>query len=195
MLRLIPIVVLGAMLAPAVTLTPGERQRAMSELHASRKLLLDAMANLSEAQMKWKPAADRWSLAQLADHLALTEDHMLSLYRKAASSPADPARKSAQKDEEVLASVRDRKQKMKAPEVIEPKEGYANSTKRLADFRTKRDQTIALVEATQDQDLRHKILPDFEIDAYQVYLLLAAHTERHLGQIAETKAAPGFPTK
>ena len=43
-------------------MTQEERDFAMSSLHASRKLFLDAIAGLSDAQWKFKPAPDRWSI-------------------------------------------------------------------------------------------------------------------------------------
>ena len=52
------VLLLGIALAgllPAQTLQQGERDRAMSHLHATRKQFLDALANVSEAQWNWKP--------------------------------------------------------------------------------------------------------------------------------------------
>ena len=33
------------------------------------------------------------------------------------------------------------------------------------------------------------------MDAYQMFLMLAAHAERHVAQIAEVKASPGYPKR
>ena len=41
-------------------LTKEERERGMSELHATRKLFLDSVAGLSEAQWNFKPAPEVW---------------------------------------------------------------------------------------------------------------------------------------
>ena len=38
---------------------------------------------------------------------------------------------------------------------------------------------------------KHPVLGD--LDAYQWILLISAHTERHVNQILEVKASPGFP--
>src|SRR5438045_3372548 len=62
--------------APAFgeTLTQGERERAMSELHATRKQFLDSVAGLSDAQWNFKPAPDVRSVAEVAEHIAVSED-------------------------------------------------------------------------------------------------------------------------
>jgi hypothetical protein len=44
-------------------MTPGERERAINELHESRERLLAAVRRLSPSQLAFKPAADRWSVA------------------------------------------------------------------------------------------------------------------------------------
>lgn len=51
----------------------GERDRAMSYLHSKRKQFLDLADGLSEAQWNFKPGGEAWSLAELAEHLAVTE--------------------------------------------------------------------------------------------------------------------------
>lgn len=176
-------------------LTLGERSRAMSELHGSRKIVADAAAGLSEKQLKWKASPDRWSIAEVIEHLAITESFLFGLYKQVSAGAANPAAKAAQKDEELLKSIRSRDQKVKAPEQAAPKQSFANATDALAAFKERRDGTIAYVETNQDQDLRLKIAPGMGMDAYQIFLLLAAHAQRHTDQINEIKASPGYPKK
>ena len=78
--RLIAAVVLSiASPAFAETLTQGERERAMSELHATRKQFLDSVAGLSDAQWNFKPSPDVWSVAEVAEHIAISEDMIFKL--------------------------------------------------------------------------------------------------------------------
>ena len=195
MTRFSSILLLAALLAPAQTLTKGERERAMSELHASRKMLIDAVAGLSEKQLNWKAAPERWSIAEVAEHLALSEDFLFGLYKSVAASPADPAKSSAIKDEDFMKTMRDRSQKATAPEAIAPKKTFASTAAALAAFKERRDAHILYVETTQDDGLRHKLAPNFGMDGYQIFLMIASHTERHCAQIAEVKAAAGYPAK
>lgn len=179
----------------AAPMTQGERERAMSELHASRKMLVDAVAGLSEAQLNYKSAPDRWAIAEVVEHLAVTEDFLFGFYKQVAAGPASPGAKSEQADEDLLKVIRNRDQKVQAPEPALPKKTFASTAAALAAFNERRYNTIRYVETSQDQDLRAKIVPNMKMDAYQMFLLLAGHTQRHVAQIAEVKATPGFPKK
>ena len=174
-------------------MTKGERERAMSELHASRKLLLDATTGLSKAQWEWKPAPGRWSVADVVEHLALTEDLLTGLYRKTVAGPVSDKLDAKPKDEQVLAQFRSREVKANAPEPIVPKRTFATPEAALAAFKQRRDASIAFIESNQDPDVRKKLVEGFGIDAYQVYLGMAGHTERHVDQIREIKATAGYP--
>src|SRR5205807_10040777 len=42
------------------------------------------------AQWKWKPAVDRWSIAEIAEHVVLAEAALFGNVKQAISSPANP---------------------------------------------------------------------------------------------------------
>jgi len=56
------------------TLSQHDRDFAMSHMHASRKVFLDAVAGLTPEQWNFKPGPDRWSVAQVMEHIAAAED-------------------------------------------------------------------------------------------------------------------------
>jgi uncharacterized damage-inducible protein DinB len=186
----------SGLLAPAQTLTRGERDRAMSELHATRKQFIDSLDGLTEAQWKFKPAPDRWSIAETADHILKTEDLLMQLIQgKILKSDAAPGQKSEVADELVLKKIEDRSQKAQAPESLQPAGALPDREALIAQFKQKRDGTIAYVEKTQDplraHFFRHPAVGT--VDAYQWLLILAAHTNRHVQQIEEVKADPRYP--
>ena len=179
----------------AAPLEQGERDRAMSHLHATRKVFLDSIAGLSDAHWNFKPAADRWSIAECAEHIAVSDDSLFDLMRQTLKSPAALEKKSAVKDEFILQVVPDRSVKAKAPEFLQPKRRWPDRETLIAHFKQSRDRNIAYIQTTED-DLRshfmdHPLLKT--IDAYQVMLLLSAHCERHTAQIDEVKADPHYP--
>jgi hypothetical protein len=181
----------------AQTLSQGERDFALSALHGSRKLFLDAVNGLSEAQLKWKPDATRWSVMEVAEHLVASEEFLASMARKAMESPADPSKKQPrprEMDARILAGVADRSQKAQAPEALAPKGRFRSIEELTAEFRKLRDRNIAFVRETQ-QDLRSHFAPSplGDLDALQWYIFLAGHTERHVAQIRELMAQPGLP--
>jgi hypothetical protein len=182
-------------------LTRNERNRAMSELHAGRKQFLDSLRRLSEAQWKFKPAADRWSIAECAEHIAVSEDSIMGTIReRILKSPvADAAmRKQAEgKDEKVIVALLDRSQKAQAPGELRPTGKWKTRDEVVAAFKASRDRNIHYIDTTED-DLRAHVVPSpvlGPLDAFQFVLLLAAHTERHVEQIREVMADPKFPRK
>lgn len=174
-------------------LSKGERDRAMSELHASRKQLIDTVTGLSGKQLDFKANPEAWSIAEITEHLAMTEDLLFNLHKQTAAAAADASKSAKQKDEELLKAFRSRVEKFKAPPMLHPKKNFPDTAAALAAFKERRDRTIVFVETTDGDNLRHKIVPDFGMDAYQIFLMMAAHTQRHVEQMEEVKAAAGFP--
>jgi|SRR5579864_7137575 len=197
------LVVLFALLSAAIpgfaeTLTQGERERAMSELHATRKQFLDQVAGLSEAQWNFKPAPEVWSVAECAEHIALSEDRLYELVtERLMKTPAEPDKKAEVKgkDQVILEKVVDRSQKFQAPEMLRPTHQWPTQQALLDHFKESRNRTIAYVENTQD-DLRAHFVPHPVLqllDGYQWILLISAHSHRHTLQIEEVKGNPNFP--
>jgi uncharacterized damage-inducible protein DinB len=182
----------------AETLTQVERERAMSELHATRKQFLDSVAGLSDAQWNFKPSPDVWSVAEVAEHIAISEDMIFKgVTERVMKTPATPEKKPEVhgKDELVLEKTVDRSTKFQAPEMLRPTRRWPTEPVLTEHFKESRDRTIAYVENTQD-DLRDHFLehPAFKLlDGYQWILLISAHSHRHTLQIEEVKANPNFP--
>jgi len=200
MKKLLLVLSLGALAVPASpqALTQVERERAMSELHATRKLFLDSVAGLSEAQWNFKPAPEVWSVAECAEHIALSEDRLYELVtERLMKTAAEPGKKEEVKgkDDLILEKTIDRSQKFQAPEMLRPTHQWPSRDDLIAHFKESRDRTIAYVESTQDNLREHFVPhPAFKLlDGYQWILLISAHSHRHTLQIEEVKANPNFP--
>ena len=197
MKKLICILPLTLAVAPvfAASLTQAERDRAIAELTASRQQFLDSVAGLSAAQWNFKPDEKTWSVAECAEHIALSEDLIFGSVTKIVQAPAAPDQKSAVTDDFILKAVVDRSHKFQAPEALRPKHTFATPQEIIDHFKQSRERTIAYVLDTQD-DLRghffdHPVLKT--MDAYQWILLLSAHSQRHTAQLNEVKANANFP--
>ncbi len=171
----------------------------MSELHATRKALIDLVSAASPAQLRFKPAPDVWSIAEIAEHIVLSESLIPKMAATALASATDPemVKQAAGKDQSILTQVPVRDQKFKAPEALIPTKSYPNSKTLLAAFKLARDANITYLRETRDplraHAAQHPALGP--IDGYQVYLLLASHTQRHINQMLEVKNNPSFPKK
>jgi len=180
-------------------LSRGERDRAMSHLHATRKMFVDAVEGVSPAQWIFKPGPDRWSIAEVAEHLTVTEEGLAQLVQRLLTMPATPEKKAevSPNDEKILKSVVDRSQKAQAPEQLRPTGRWKDREAMTAEFKARRDKNITYVDTTND-DLRSHMGPHplFGLmDAYQWILLSSGHVERHVLQILEVKADPNYPRK
>lgn len=183
-------------LAPAAFaqgLSQGDRDRILSHMHGTRKLTIDAVAGLTDAQLKFKPADNRWSIGEVLEHLVLAERGLFAMTRKTAAGPnvdAPPAGKPT--DEAVLKGIASREQKAQSPEMFLPTGRFGAKT--LDEYKAARTATLDYARETQDE-LRKKIAPSpiGPLDGAQWLLFISAHNERHLGQIAEIKADAKYP--
>jgi hypothetical protein len=55
--------------------------------------------------------------------------------------------------------------------------------------------TMLAYATTTIDDLRAHTVPEWGVDAYQCLLEISTHEQRHILQIREIKAAPGFPKR
>jgi DinB superfamily len=198
----IMLLAVAMLLMPAAdqTLSPAEREHAVAELESSRTAFLEATNGLSEAQWNFKPAPDRWSIAECAEHIGVTETFILSLItEKALKGPAEPEKRAMVqgKDSTMMTMAVDRSAKFKAPEAIQPTRRWATSGEITENVLENRTRTIDFVSTTQE-DLRDHFMdhPVFKtLDTYQWILLTSGHMRRHTAQILEVKADPNFPKR
>lgn len=186
--------------AAKATLTEQERADAVKYLADTREKFLASIKGLSEAQWKYKSTPERWSVAEVAEHIALSEELILALVSKRImSTPAVPEKKETVKGKDALLrnNITNRNTKAQAPEQLKPVNKWATQAELVKAFNASRDNTTSYVKTTQD-DLRshfaeHPVFKD--LDGYQWLLLLSGHSERHTLQILEVKADPNFPKK
>ena len=184
----------------AQEMTQEDRNIAMSSLHATRKMFLDSVAGLSPAQLSFKAAPDRWSIAECAEHITLSEDLIFNVATDRAMKTPMVKRDAAtykKIDATMPKMLVDRSQKVQAPEALKPSNKWKSMDDMLTEYKERRNRTIEWVEKS-DADVRSHVLPHpifKEIDAYEWILLLSGHSERHTLQILEVKADPNFPKK
>jgi len=188
--------VLAAPTLPAAELSKAELSSAITYLQETSAAFVAATKGLSEDQLKFKPAADRWSIADVAEHIAATEDRLMGMIKdKVMQAPArtEPA-DVKEIDAFVLKMIPDRTNKVQAPEELKPLNRFGSTAATMTHFAKSRALTMAFLKETKglrdhavDSPLGKKL------DAYQWILFVGAHCERHTKQIAEVKADPKFP--
>ncbi|HEY1185917.1 MAG TPA: DinB family protein [Bryobacteraceae bacterium] len=176
-------------------LTQADRDRGVQYLEQTRDAVAASVKGLSDAQLKFKAAPDRWSVAETLEHIAKAEDFIFqNVTDKIMKAPAGPAdRDTAKIDAMVLAMIPDRSHKAQAPPPLVPTSSWTPAES-LDHFLKSRAKTIAFLESTPDLREHAADSPLGQpLDAYEWLLFIAAHSERHTKQILEVKADPAFP--
>jgi hypothetical protein len=201
MKRLLISLCLAGFVAPllrAQELAPEDRAKGIKYLEQTRADVLKATRGLSEAQWNFKPGPDRWSVAEVAEHIAAAEDFLRNMVQEKAmkSPPRTEPEDLKALDELVLQKVPDRSTKVQAPEPLRPTNRFGSPKDSLKHFRESRATTIAFLKQTKDLR-QHAMDSPFgkKLDGYEWLLFIGAHSERHTKQIDEVKADPNYPKK
>ena len=94
MRKLILVLTLAAVmpLGAAAPISQQDRAALVKDLQASRAAFLNALADVkTDAQWNYKPAPDRWSVAECAAHIIAAEQYFRDNIAAALKSPALPA--------------------------------------------------------------------------------------------------------
>lgn len=177
-------------------MTKGERANALQWLEESRAEFLAAVGGLTEAQWKWKPAPDRWSVGEVAEHVVLAEAGQFANVKKCIAATPDPdwEVKSKGKTERLVAVLAPRLGKAQAAEAIVPKGAMTQAEVRER-FLSLRTEIVKFAVET-DAPLKQGIVDNVffgPLNGYQWLIYAPLHTMRHDKQIAEVKATPGYP--
>jgi len=166
-------------------------------MKATQDSLLRNIHGLTDSQLNFRPNDSSWNIATILDHIAVSEIELIDSLKAHLALPPDPTKRSLIKatDTTVLRVVTDRSSKSKSPSFLQPKGQFKNAQESLNAFLEQRKKNIEFIMKSQD-DFRnhyggHRLMGI--IDAYQAYLLIGAHSMRHILQIEEVKADPNFP--
>ena len=183
--------------ARAQDASAADKEKAQTLLDSSKKGVLAATKELSEAQWNFKPAPDKWSIAECMEHIAASEDFIRgTVEQNVMKAPAAPDRDIAKIDAGIVANVPDRSNKVQAPEPLKPTNRFGSPQAAIKHFIESRAKTEEFLKSTAD--LRGHAVDSpvgGKWDAYEFILMIAAHSERHTKQIEELKTNPGYPAK
>jgi hypothetical protein len=179
--------------------------QALAYFAQTKKRIFDVASGLTDAQWQFKPAPDRWSIAENLEHMVTVEETILGPIRQqlAQAPPQLADRNSTEVDRIVLEKFPDRTVKAKAPEFLNPT-GQCTLSDALE--RVTRNYRRVCEYVVSAHDLREHTVdaPPLNyitngayttMDGYQWALGLAAHDERHIRQIAELQADPNYPQR
>src|SRR4051794_24056680 len=129
-------------------LSPQERDTLVGLLEKSRDALLKVTFGLSDRRAATRPAADVWAIVDCVEHLAVSDEAILSLVTdQILSGPADPncVLTTQGKAEFVMNVMRDRSEKRKTFPYLEPVGRWNSLSEAVAAFQHSRERSIEYV--------------------------------------------------
>ncbi len=177
-------------------LSAGERAAHLKSLNYTHERITQLAETLTPQQWSFKPAEDRWSIAEVAEHILISEQTLKQIINgPLMSSPRAEGSAGEDRSEMIMTFMRDRSQKFQAPDQARPTGRWPTQKEFLAAWKAERSETIEWVKTT-DADLHgHEYNnPAFgPADGQEWLAFMVGHAERHVLQIDEVMADPNFP--
>lgn len=174
-----------------------DKKESMELLEASLDRIKKMTSQFSKEQIRFQPAADRWSIINNVDHLIKVEDVVWDIIQEALERPPANLHPDVS-DEALMSALSTRHQRLSAPEALRPNgSGSASFEEAISTLSFKRKRTIDFLMTTRE-DLRAHFSknPVFgQMDVLQWTLFLSAHCFRHIEQMEEIIAHEKFPKK
>src|SRR5262245_32510980 len=106
----------------AQELSKEEIRSALKYLEQTREGVFKATKGLSAAQLNFKAATNKWSVAEVTEHIAAAEDFLLTRIKdNVMHAPARTNHVDVKEiDNFILKAVPDRSRKVQAPEPLQP---------------------------------------------------------------------------
>lgn len=185
--------------------SPDFLQTIVEEAEKNSAEARNLVAGLSEEQLNWTVAPDKWSMAQCVDHLAVTSQQFGPYFTTAikrgrerwpvsGAVPYRPTWVGGWLLKQVTPEVT---RKLPAPKVFRPTQ--APSIKGVLEkFLKEQGMFLSFVRAAEGLDynktrLRSPVTPLMRYSLADAFLVTVLHEQRHLAQARRMRETPGFP--
>ncbi len=171
---------------------PGnEREQLAALLRRSRDTYLRCVREIPENAAFARLSDSSWSIMEIAEHVAVAEHGMFRAVEMGTEKLTPP---NYAADAEILKRGLNRENKSQAPERSHPKGRWKSFAEAVNAFEKSRARSLEFVEKGE-KDLRkiesvHPLMGS--LDGYQLFLIMAAHAERHTAQIEDIKRTQAY---
>jgi DinB superfamily len=175
----------------------GEREFLVAELGGSEARLLRALDGLSDAQWRFREGPERWSIAEIVEHLVVFEEFIRGAVQRVLQEAGEPEKRAAvaAKEPLVLGLAESRGTRFVAREATRPVGRWVDAAELVVELKKARAKTLAFV-AEEQRELREHFFAHIvfgDLDCYQWLVVLARHMDRHRLQVEEVMGDRGFP--
>jgi hypothetical protein len=172
---------------------------------ANSEAARELVSGLSPVQLNWKPAQDKWSIAQCLDHLAIASQKFdgyfsdaLARGRKKWPVTTGPAYRPSFMGGWLVKHVSpEAARNLTAPKVLRPAES-GNIVQPLEKFLKQQESFIEFVRKSNGIDynkarLRSPVTPLIRYSLADAFVITVVHGRRHLAQARRVRETSGFP--
>ena len=168
-----------------------EREQLAALLRKSRDTYLRAVKEVPENASLARLSDDSWSIMEIAEHVAVAEHGMFRAVESGTDKVSPP---NYAADAEILRRGLNRENRLQAPERSHPKGRWKSFAEAIEAFEKSRARSLEFV-VNVEKDLRkiesvHPLMGS--LDAHQLFLIMAAHAERHTAQIEDIKRTQAY---
>jgi len=174
-----------------------DREFALKYLNDTREDYIKQLTGISDAQLNFRAAEGRWTIAEIAEHITVVETALFGIVTAPTAAKAYKCDDVPRiPDTALILAITNRGQKFTAPEVVRPNGRWKTKEDLIASFEKARAATIDYIKNNK-ADLRATFvqIPMGMVDSLQGILFISGHGERHLAQLKEVKADSAYPKK
>jgi DinB superfamily len=156
----------------------------------------ESSSNLSEAQEIYRTASDRWSIAELAEHVGIVDDRVVQLTRKFLNENAPPSELPVFQPVSLDRLAPRWNENFTAPERVTPK-GQIQVSESLARKKTTLETLLSLRPQIEALDCSQMMWPHpifGDLNLYEWLLVSGMHNRRHREQVEAIKSSENFPS-
>ena len=184
----------------SITTTPDwtelDRKYLVDNLIRSKEEILTETKNLTKEQWAFKESADRWSINQVVEHIAICE--LLLMHEISLALGEDPITDNNDyyPDSLYVETYPNGSNKQDALNYTDPFSfsvplGNNKGKNNVIWLTTMRNESIAYLKK-ETANIRLHYDGDNN-NVHQIYIMMFGHTDRHLKQIKKVKEHPGYP--
>ena len=188
---------------PAAVKTPvvfseKDREFALKYLNETKEDYVKQISGLSDAQLNFRAGEGRWTIAEIAEHITVTEGALFAMITGQVMKAPAPKCEDVFRvgDTAIVLAITNRSQKFQAPEQIRPNGRFKTREDILTSFEKARNTTIDFMKANKF-DLRNVFMqnPFGMMDGFQWFVFLTGHSDRHLARAQRGQSRRKIPGK
>lgn len=153
-------------------------------LNESANALSEAVSGFSDDKCRDAPTG-RWSVLECIEHIALVQDGFSG--RILTSPVGAEAAANPERERELYRTVESRERAVPTPKVVEPRNTFVNLAEAMENFKQTHSRVLNRLKRVELNlrclQVQHPVLG--LLNGYEAFLVIGAHTMRHVAQIHE----------